>query len=72
MICLNDYCRPAIAGYIYCYNLPTVYFVLNENNITNSGAGTVNITLIKTSPYNINKLDQQTSVTDITVIYRNT
>ena len=71
MICFI-HCRPAIAGYIYCYNLPTVYFVLNENNITNSGAGTVNITLIKTSPYNINKLDQQTSVTDITVIYRNT
>ena len=70
MICFID-CRPAIAGYIYCYNLPTVYFVLNENTI--STGGTVSITLIKTSPYNINKLDQlKTTITDTTVIYRNT
>ena len=63
-------CRPAIAGYVYCYYLPSVYFVLDENTFSGSG-GSASVTILKTSPYNIHKLDKQQSGV-ITVIYRST
>ena len=55
--------RPAIAGYAYCYQLPSVYLVL-----TNSRDNT-SITIIKTSPYNINTLHETMERNGIIKVY---
>ena len=46
--------RPAIAGYAFCYQLPSVYLVLTDSRPNNNAS----ITIIKTSPYNIKALNE--------------
>ena len=63
--------RPALAGYVYCYQLPSVYFVLNEkiNEKTSQMGASPSVTIIKTNPFNINNLDGITSSGLVEVIY---